>query len=222
MVLTAPAEANAMIRLDIFSDPVCPWCYIGKANLDRALEGRADHPFAVEWHPFQLNPDMAPEGVDRAAYLEAKFGGKARTVEIYARVVAAAEAAGLAIDFGNIPKVPNTLNAHRLIHWAGLEGKQTAVVSALFRAYWREGRDIGDAATLAAIAGEAGLDAALIARLLASYADMAEILARDRHARERGVNAVPTFIVANQYALSGAQPPELWRQVIEELGGGQL
>jgi predicted DsbA family dithiol-disulfide isomerase len=208
-----------MTRLDIFSDPICPWCYIGKTNLDRALEAAPDHPFEIEWHPFQLNPDMARDGVDRAAYLEAKFGGKARTVEIYARVEQAARDAGLVIDFARIPRVPNTLDAHRTIHWAGLEGKQTAMVSALFRAYWREGRDIGDAATLAAIAGEVGLDPAVIARLLASDADLDGIRARDAHARERGVNAVPTFVIANRYVVSGAQPPALWAQVMTELAG---
>jgi predicted DsbA family dithiol-disulfide isomerase len=213
-----------MIRLDVFSDPICPWCYIGKTNMDRALEGRADHPFAVEWHPFQLNPDMAPEGVDRAEYLEKKFGGREKAVQIYARVVEAAEAAGLQIDFANIARVPNTLNAHRLIHWAGLEGKQTPVVSALFRAYWRDGRDIGDVATLSAIAGETGLDADVISRLFASDADMQAIIDRDTHARQRGVSAVPTFVIADQYVVSGAQPPQLWSQVIEDLSAkaGQI
>ena len=206
-----------MIRLDIFSDPVCPWCYIGKAHLDRALEARADHPFAIEWHPFQLNPDMPDGGMDRATYLEAKFGGKAKAVQIYARVEEAARAAGLVIDFANIPRIPNTLNAHRLIHWAGLEGRQTLMKAALMRAYWRDGRDIGDLATLADIAGEVGLDRAAMARLLASDADRDTITARDAHARERGVNAVPTFLIANQYVLSGAQPPAMWDQVIGEL-----
>ena len=206
-----------MTRLDIFSDPICPWCYIGKSTLDRALESHAGHPFVIEWHPFQLNPDMAPEGVDRAAYLEAKFGGRARAIEIYARVEQAARSAGLEIDFANIPRVPNTLDAHRLIHWAGLEGKQTSMVSALFRAYWREGRDIGDVATLTSLAGEVGLDPAVTARLLASDADRADILARDTHARQRGVNAVPTFLIANTYVVSGAQPPDLWGQVIDEV-----
>jgi predicted DsbA family dithiol-disulfide isomerase len=205
-----------MIRLDIFSDPVCPWCYIGKTNLDRALEAHPEHPFAIEWHPFQLNPDMPREGVERAPYLEAKFGGRARTVEIYARVEAAARAAGLEIDFAAIPRVPNTLDAHRLIHWAGLEGRQTAMVSALFRAYWREGRDIGDAATLAALSAEVGMDAAVTARLLAGDADRDAVAARDAHARSRGVSAVPTFLIANTYVVSGAQPPELWGQVIDE------
>ncbi len=206
-----------MIRLDIFSDPVCPWCYIGRANLDRALEQHADHPFRIEYHPFQLNPDMPAAGVDRADYLEAKFGGKARAVEIYARVEAAAKAAGLDLDFGNIPLIANTLDAHRLIHWAGIEGKQSAMVAALFRAYWREGRDIGNPETLAAIAGEVGLDSAAIARLLATDADRDDLIARDNDARSKGVTSVPTFLIAQQYVVSGAQSPEVWGQVIGEL-----
>ena len=206
-----------MIRLDILSDPVCPWCYIGKANLDRALERHPDHPFAIEWHPFQLNPDMAAEGMDRRAYLEAKFGGRENAARIYARVDEAARAAGLTIDWGAIARIPNTLDAHRLIHWAGLEGRQTPVVAALFRAYWREGRDIGSRAVLAEIAGAAGLDAAMIGRLLDSDADAEETRARDAHARARGVTGVPTFVVANRHVVPGAQPPELWEQVIAEL-----
>ena len=206
-----------MIRLDIFSDPICPWCFIGKANLDRALEARPDHPFAIEWHPFQLNPDMPPEGADRRSYLEAKFGGKQNAVSIYARVAEAAEAAGVAINFEAMNRVPNTLDAHRMIHWAGLEGRQSVIVSALFRAYFRDGKDIGDKATLAALAGDAGMDAALAARLLATDADRADVAARDAHARQRGVNAVPTFVISNQYVLSGAQPADLWGKVIDEL-----
>ena len=208
-----------MIKLDIFSDPVCPWCYIGKANLDRAMESAPDHPFNIEWHPFQLNPGMPAEGVDRAAYLEAKFGGKAKAVEIYARVEQAARDAGLQIDFASITKMPNTLNAHRLIHWAGLEGRQTAIVSALFRAYWREGRDIGDLTTLAEIAEAAGMDSALTTRLLATESDSEDLRARDIHARSRGVTGVPCFIIGNQYVVSGAQPPHVWADVIAELRG---
>ena len=206
-----------MIRLDIFSDPICPWCYIGKANLDRALEAHAGHPFEIEWHPFQLNPDMAPEGADRRAYLEARFGGKQNAVGVYARVSEAAAAAGVTINFETMNRVPNTLDAHRLIHWAGLEGRQTAMVSTLFRAYFRDGKDIGDKATLATLAGNAGMDAALAARLLATIEDRADITARDAHARQRGVNSVPTFVIANQYVLTGAQPVALWAQVIDEL-----
>ena len=206
-----------MIRLDIFSDPVCPWCYIGKAYLDRALAARGDHPFAIEWQPFQLNPDMPAGGMDRASYLERKFGGKAQAVQIYARVEAAARAAGLVIDFANIPRIPNTLDAHRLIHWAGLEARQTGVKAALMQAYWRDGRDIGDTGPLADIAGEVGLESAVMARLLASDADRAAIAARDAHARTRGNNAVPTFVIADRHVLSGAQPPEIWARVMTDL-----
>lgn len=208
-----------MVRLDIFSDPVCPWCYIGKGLLDRALEGKPEHPFTIEWHPFQLNPEMPPEGVARAPYLEAKFGGPERAAQIYARVAEAARLAGLGIDFDAMTRVPNTLDAHRLIHWAGLEGRQGAMVSRLFRAYFREGRDIGDAATLAALAGDVGMDPKVAARLLASDADREDVRARDEHARSRGVSAVPTYVIANQYALSGAQPVALWSQVIDEIVG---
>lgn len=208
-----------MIKLDILSDPICPWCYIGKAYLDRALEAEGDHPFAIEWHPFQLNPDMPAGGMDRRAYLEAKFGGKEGAVRAYAPVVENAEKAGLKINFEGIARTPNTLDAHRLIHWAGIEQRQTPVVSAIFKAYFVDGRDIGDKAVLAEIAGECGLDAAMMATLLEGEADADDIRARDAHARERGVTGVPTFVIANQHVLTGAQPPELWGKVIEDIRG---
>ena len=210
-----------MIKLDILSDPICPWCFIGKANLDRALEAAGDPPFTVEWHPFQLNPDMPDEGMGRRAYLEAKFGGKEAAVQAYLPVVKAAEAAGLKINFEAITRTPNTLNAHRLIHWAGLEGRQSAMVAALFRAYFQDGRDIGDTDVLADIAQETGLERALMARLLDSDADKDDIRARDAHARARGVSGVPCFIIANQHVLSGAQPPDLWARVIADITGQQ-
>ena len=208
-----------MIKLDILSDPICPWCYIGKAYLDRALEAAGDHPFAIEWHPFQLNPDLPAGGMDRRSYLEAKFGGKEGAVRAYAPVVENAEKAGLKINFEGIARTPNTLDAHRLIHWAGIEQRQTPVVSALFKAYFVDGRDIGDKAVLAEIAGECGLDAAMMATLLEGEADADDIRARDAHARERGVTGVPTFVIANQHVLTGAQPPELWGKVIEDIRG---
>lgn len=206
-----------MIRLDIFSDPVCPWCLIGKANLDRALAAHPNHPFVIEWHPFQLNPDMPADGVDKRSYLAARFGGEAKLDEIHNRLRAMAQKAGVAMDPDKAERLPNTLNAHRMIHWAGLEGKQSAMVSALFRAYWRDGRDIGDVEELCDIAEEVGLDPLAIARLLATDADASDLLARDQDARKKGVTAVPTFLIAQQYVISGAQPPEVWAQVIEEL-----
>jgi predicted DsbA family dithiol-disulfide isomerase len=206
-----------MVKLDILSDPICPWCYIGKANLDRALAELPDHPFEIEWHPFMLNPDMPPQGMDRKEYLELKFGGREGAVKAYAPVVEAAEAAGLEIDFAAIPRTPSTLDAHRLIHWAGIEGRQPAVVAALFTAYFNEGRDIGETDVLADIADTAGLDAAMVRQLLQGEADREEIRERDRWARSRGVTGVPTFVVGQRHAVPGAQPPELWAKVIGEL-----
>ena len=205
------------IQLDILSDPICPWCYIGKTHLFKALAEVPDHPFAIQWHPFQLNPDMPRAGMDRRDYLEAKFGGREGAVRAYAPVVQQAEAAGLSIDFEGMRRTPNTLDAHRLIHWAGIEHRQNAAVDALFHAYFAEARDIGDAEVLADIADGIGMDASVVMRLLASDADTDDIRTRDARAREMGVTAVPTFIVAGQHAVPGAQPPELWLRVIADL-----
>jgi len=206
-----------VIRLDIFSDPVCPWCLIGKANLDRAMESRPNHPFQVQWHPFQLNPDMPREGVGHVDYLAAKFGSREKAIQAMLQVAEHAKAAGAEIDMEKVTRLPNTLDAHRLIHWAEIEGRQTAMVARLFKAHWREGADIGEAATLARLAGEVGMDAAAVARLLATDADADDIRARDMDARQKGVTAVPTFLIAQQYVVSGAQPVEMWQQVIDEL-----
>lgn len=212
--MTLPA-----VRLDIFSDPVCPWCLVGKANLDRALADHPGHPFQIQWHPFQLNPDMPPEGVAKRAYLEAKFGGKARVDAIHDRLREVARSAGVDMDPDKPQRMPNTLNAHRLIHWAGIESLQSPVVTALMQAYWSQGRDIGDLETLADIAAENGMDRDATLRLLQSDADAEDIAARDADARAKGVNSVPTFLIAQQYVVSGAQPPDLWGKVIAEIAG---
>ena len=206
-----------MVKLDIISDPICPWCYNGKANLDAALAQFPDHPFTIEWHPFQLNPEMPAGGMDRKTYLETKFGGKAAAAKAYAPVVAHAEKAGLTINFEAMQVTPNTIDAHRLIHWAGIEARQLLVVDLLFKAYFVEGRDIGSHEVLADIADMAEMDAALITRLLASDADIADIRARDAHSRDMGISAVPTFVVANQHAVPGAQPTDLWVKVISDI-----
>ena len=160
---------------------------------------------------------MRDGGMDRREYLETKFGGKQQAIEVYSRIASAAEDAGLDIDFEAIKRTPNTLNAHRLIHWAGIEGRQTAIVSSLFKAYFKEGRDIGDADVLADIADGAALAAAMLHRLLASDADVDDIHARDRNAREKGISSVPTFVVAGQHAVPGVQPAGLWSEVIDEI-----
>jgi len=206
-----------MVKLDIISDPICPWCYIGKTYLDRALEQIPDHPFTIEWHPFQLNPDMPAEGMDRREYLETKFGGKDGAVRAYAPIVQTAEKIGLKIDFEGMKRTPNTINAHRLIHWAGIEGRQTFVVHRLFEAYFRDARDIGDPEVLADIADSCEMDAGVVAKLLASDADIDDMRNRDTHSREMGVTSVPTFIIANQHAVPGAQPAEMWVKVIGDI-----
>ncbi|WP_112310025.1 DsbA family oxidoreductase [Pseudogemmobacter bohemicus] len=204
-------------RLDIFSDPVCPWCHVGKLNLDRALAENPGHPFRIEWHPFQLNPDMPAGGVAKRAYLEEKFGGSARVDAVHERLREVARQNGVELDPDRPAQIPNTLDAHRLIHWAGIEGLQQEVVTRLFQAYWDEGRDIGAAQVLADIAAGAGMDKAAVLRLLASDADASDILARDEDARRKGVSSVPTFLISQHYVVSGAQPPEFWGNVIREI-----
>ena len=209
--------ATQPIKLDIMSDPICPWCFIGKAYLDKALSAHPNHPFLIEWHPFQLNPDMPANGMGRREYLEGKFGGKEAAVRAYAPVVESAKTAGVAIDFEGMQRTPNTINAHRLIHWAGIEGRQTAAVSALFKAYFTDAHDIGDPDVLIDIAKSVEMNGDVVKRLLDSDEDLKLIQDRDKHSRKMGINSVPTFIIANQHAVPGAQPPELWAQVIADL-----
>ena len=206
-----------MIKLDILSDPICPWCYIGKTLLDRALEQAPDHPFSIEWHPFQLNPDMPREGMARADYLERKFGGKEGAVRVYGQIQRHADDIGLTANLGDIKRTPNTIDAHRLIHWAGIEARQGPVVDALFKAYFVDGRDIGDHEVLAEIAQGAEMDGDAIKKAFETEADTQLIRDRDAHSRKMGVNSVPTFVVANQHVVPGAQPPDLWLKVIGEL-----
>ena len=206
-----------MVKLDIISDPICPWCYIGKTNLDKALLQFPDHPFLIEWHPFQLNPDMPAAGMDRRTYLETKFGGKEGAIKAYAPVVENAERVGAVINFDAMKVTPNTIDAHRLIHWAGIEERQSFVVDLLFKAYFADGRDIGDHEVLADIADAAEMDAAMVTRLLATDEDTQTLRDRDAHSRKMGVNSVPTFIVANQHAVPGAQPTETWVQIITDI-----
>ena len=200
-------------QIDVISDVVCPWCFIGKRNLERALEmWRADHPDdvpVVRWHPFQLNPQLPPGGVPRREYLEMKFGGPDRAKEIYARVTAAGKRAGIEFAFDSIAVQPNTIDAHRLLNHAGELGSQDAMSEALFRRYFLEGADLSDRETLADIAKSAGLDRDQTIAYLASDADRELIEEQDRRARSIGVEGVPFFIFNQQVALSGAQPPEV-------------
>lgn len=203
-----------MIRLDIFSDPICPWCYIGKVRLEQALADNPNHGFDLHWQPFQLNPQMPRGGMDRRDYLERKFGGKTEAVRVYAQIDSAAQDSGLALDFAGIKRTPNTLDAHRLIYWSGIEGCQNAVVDRLFKAYFQQGRDISQGSVLAGIGAAAGMDKGAVETLLTSEADKDTVMNADAYAREIGVQGVPFFILAGQHAISGAQETAVWNEVI--------
>ncbi len=207
----APIQADTPsvgTRIDIVSDAICPWCYIGKRNLEAALAQLADEGlrFEVHWNPFQLNPDMPKPGIERAAYRAAKFGGPERAREIDARVTGAAEAAGLDFHLDRIVRTPNTIDAHRLIWFAGRQGRQDAVMEAVFQAYFIEGHDIGNAEVLADCAVAAGLDRATVLSFLGSGVADAEMRAADEAAREAGVNGVPSFFLDGYGLFSGAMP----------------
>jgi predicted DsbA family dithiol-disulfide isomerase len=210
-----------MVRLDIISDPICPWCYIGKAQLDRAIAGSGANPFDMNWRIFQLNPDMPPEGMDRRRYLEAKFGGPERAREIYGRIEAAAAEAGIEMHFDLIKKTPNTMDAHRLIRWSRTTGNQSALVELLFRRYFVEGADISDHAVLLDAAEAVGMERDVVERLLAGDADLDLLREEEDAARRMGVSGVPCFVVGGRYVLQGAQPAETWAQVIRELVAAQ-
>jgi len=210
----ASASVPTDLVIDIVSDVVCPWCYIGKRKLEAALaELRAREPSLTtirRWHPFQLNPELPEQGIARAAYLEAKFGGKARAAEIYTRVRNAGADVGIAFDFERIERQPNTLDAHRLVAWAQQRGDAAstdALVEALFRAYFIEGRLIGDQEELVHIAGEAGFPEAESRALLSSELGRADVEAEDREARAVGIGGVPFFIFNGKTAVSGAHDP---------------
>ena len=199
--------------IDVISDVVCPWCYIGRRRLGTALarfgaEAPGVRPL-VSWHPFQLNPDLPREGIDRQLYLAKKFGGSRSAAEIYARVLAAGKSVGIDFAFEKITRQPNTLDAHRLISWAQAQGSAEEVVERLFRAYFLEGRFIGDRGVLAEVAGEAGLSAQAAQAHLASAAGAATIAEMDARVRELGVTGVPFFIFGGKLAVSGAHEPDV-------------
>ncbi len=206
-----------MFRFDLFSDPICPWCFIGKKHLDRAIKRTGVTFINIRWHPFQLNPDMLPQGMDRRSYLEQKFGNKASAIKAHTPVLEHAQAAKLEINFEAIKTTPNTLNAHRLIHWSEAEGQQNGIVDALFEAYFLKGHDLNDTEHLCKIAESAGMKRALIERLLATNNDLAHITECDMNARKMGVVAVPTFVVAGQHVVQGEQSEDFWSNVITEI-----
>ena len=209
-----------MITLDIISDPICPWCYIGKANFEKAVEAKGYQPFDIFWRPFQLNPDMPKGGMDRRKYLEAKFGAE-RAETFYKQIEDHAKGAGLDVRFDLIERTPNTFDAHRLIRWSRSTGMQNAVVNQLFVRYFERGEDLGDRDLLLDVAESVGMERAVVKQLYDNDADRELLETEESTAREIGVNGVPTFIVANKHVVTGAQPPDLWENVLDELGASR-
>ena len=207
------AAAAEVLTIDVISDVVCPWCYIGRRRLGTALtQFAAEAPRVrpiVSWHPFQLNPDLPREGIDRQLYLERKFGGARSAADIYARVVAAGKSVGIDFAFDRIALQPNTLDAHRLISWAQAQGSAEEVVERLFRAYFIEGRSVGERDVLVEVAAEAGLPAQAAHAHLASNDGAATVAEMDRRVRELGVTGVPFFIFGGKLAVSGAHEPHV-------------
>jgi len=202
------------MQIDIISDVVCPWCYIGKRNLEKALSlYEADNPGATEpkvtWHPFQLNPHLPAEGIPRDEYTSSKFGGPERAKEIYARVASAGAGAGISFRFDEIGQQPNTIAAHQLISLAADSGAQDGVVESMFKGYFLEGRDLTDRETLLELAERGGQNREDGESCLRSEEKRGEIDKQDRHARSRGVEGVPFFIFNQKLAVSGAQPPDV-------------
>lgn len=204
------------MQIDVVSDTICPWCYIGKRRLARALEMRPQIEFDVQWRPFRLDPTVPREGLERRAYLKAKFGDGPKIQAMGETIKAEGAREGIDFAFEKIERTPNTLDSHRMIRWAAGAGIQDAVVERLFAAYFLEGRDIGDPAVLEFLAADVGMDSLLVAELLAEDADRAAVEREATLAGEMGITGVPTFIFASRFVLSGAREPDVLMQVIDK------
>jgi predicted DsbA family dithiol-disulfide isomerase len=205
------------MKIDIISDAVCPWCFVGKRRLEAALLQRPGLDAEVSWHAFQLNPDMPREGRDRTDYLREKFGTDGYPDRIVGALREAGMSVGIEFRFDRMNRIPNTLDAHRVIHWAGIAGRQDQAVNSLFRRYFLDGEDLSDPETLVAAADEAGLDAVEIRAKLAGDSDRELVAAADQYVRSLGISGVPTFIFERKYALSGAQDPSVFLQVFDQV-----
>jgi predicted DsbA family dithiol-disulfide isomerase len=197
------------ITVDVISDVICPWCWVGKRRLEKAIAAvTGRHAVVVRWHPYQLNPDMPRDGMERRAYRTAKFGSLERSLELDAKLAAVGAGEGIAFHFDRIERTPNTFDAHRLIRLAGEQGVQDAVVEALFRAYFTDGRDIGVRAVLLDVVAGAGLGGERAEAELDSNDAAAAIRAEEAEGRRLGVEGVPFFVLNDALALTGAREPE--------------
>ncbi|MEJ1969579.1 MAG: DsbA family oxidoreductase [Rhizomicrobium sp.] len=203
------------MQIDVVSDTVCPWCFIGKRRLGRALALRPGVPAQVFWRPYRLDPSVPREGVERRAYLKAKFGDGPRNAAMAEALRSEGAGEGLDFAFDKIAKTPNTLDSHRLIRWAGGAGVQDAVVERLFKAYFLDGRDIGDATVLTEVAAEAGMNPELVGDLLSQDTDLEAVEREAGMASQMGISGVPTFIFDSKFMISGAREPEILVKIID-------
>lgn len=208
----------ATIQVDVVSDVICPWCFLGKRRLDKALALIPVHTVEVAFRPFFLDPTIPAEGMARETYMLNKFGAE-RLKTIHDPLIAAGRQDGIDYAFDKIKRTPNTMNAHRLLRWSLDAGKQPEVAEALFTAYWLHGRDIGNVAVLAEIAADSSMDGEAIAADLATNKDGVNILAEVEMAQKMGVSGVPTFIVGKKYAVVGAQSAEALADAIRNVAG---
>jgi predicted DsbA family dithiol-disulfide isomerase len=208
------------LNIDVISDVICPWCYIGKRRLEKAVAAFGREQVRVRWHPFQLNPRIPKGGMNRQEYRTAKFGSWERSLALDAQVAEAGRGEGIPFDYAKVMRTPNTLDAHRLIGLADKEGVQDAVVEAVFRAYFVEGRDISQTTALLDVVAEAGLDRGRAEALLSGDEGMAAIRAAEEQARRSGVQGVPFFLINNTVALSGAREPSAFLDAFEQAGTG--
>jgi predicted DsbA family dithiol-disulfide isomerase len=199
------------LKIDIVSDVVCPWCYVGKARLERALSAMKGVEAEITWRPYQLAPTIPPAGMDRKAYIEAKVGSGPRVDEIHRQLVSFGKEVGIDFQFEKIKLTPNTMNAHRLIRWAAQAGPgiQNKIVDRLFHLYFTQGADLGDSAILIKAGKESGMDASIIETLMPTDAEVAGVTGEIEASRKIGVTGVPFFIFNQKYGVSGAQTPEV-------------
>jgi predicted DsbA family dithiol-disulfide isomerase len=212
--------SKPVIKIDVVSDVVCPWCYIGKRRLEKAIDQlKDDFEFEVEYHPFELNPTMPAEGRNQKEYLSAKFGGEERYRQITSHTEKTAAQEGLSFDFSKQKTSPNTLDSHRLIAFAKSKGKQAELKEALMSAYFEKGIDLTQNKNLVAIAVEHGLDAHETEQFLKSDNLTAEVKLEEQLNYQRGISGVPFYIINNKYGVSGAQPTDVFVNALTEIGG---